>query len=835
MMTWLSGAWAAYARGFVKRSGHPFLWPLGFAATLAVSSVLALGLIDELEYEQAAILRSALVERELQQVLRLTVDVETATRGFEITRDPVFLKPATLALPGIDAGLGRLRALAADSVALAGSLRELEMVVGTRLAHAREAQNDAQAGKPAGIDAMLESRGLQDRVRAVVARIGAGERALRERSTERSAQLRIALKATIILSALLLGTLGWVWFRARRRLYLQDIRKQKRNQRILLKSERRFRAAAQVTNDGVWDWDVVAGTIWRSPSIAALVGLDEAALDASPAAWRRLIHPDDRAAACASYEPLLQGVANEFEASYRVRRADGSYAYVMDKACALHDDSGAVVRIVGGLRDLTAHRRSQQAMMGMAASVPNGDSEAFLLTLMTHLLAAIGADGGAIARPAEREPARMRTVAALVDGKPLGQLDYGLAGSPCAHLDLLDEYIVPDGLANACPDARGLPGLQGRAYAGRRLVATDGRLLGVIFVVFRTPITDQDGLAAVLRVFAARAGAELERMDGAVRMREQAALLHQAREAIVVLGLDLVVKFWSRGAEVMYGVAPQQALGSPVLSCYEDEQAARAALAAVLECGEWRGESAQRRGDGSVLTVDESWTLVRDDGGAPLSILKVGSDVTDKRAAEEQIRSMAYYDVLTGLPNRRLLTDRLRQRIVREERQEHHERHGALLFIDMDNFKILNDTHGHDAGDEFLRQTALRLRACVRAEDTVARLGGDEFVILLDSLDAVAATAIGLARAVGASVVNALRQPVAIGAIEHCSTASIGIVLMRGAQDDVDALLRKADQAMYRAKNGGRNAVVVADEAEHEADHEAEHEAEHQRTAPSDA
>jgi diguanylate cyclase (GGDEF)-like protein len=202
---------------------------------------------------------------------------------------------------------------------------------------------------------------------------------------------------------------------------------------------------------------------------------------------------------------------------------------------------------------------------------------------------------------------------------------------------------------------------------------------------------------------------------------------------------------------------------------------------------------------------------VRDDQGAPHSILKVGSDVTEKRAAEEQIRRFAYYDTLTGLPNRRLLIDRLKQLILRNER---HGRHGALLFIDMDNFKRLNDTHGHEAGDAFLRQTAVRLRACVRADDTVARLGGDEFVVLLDRLDAEARIATGQARAIGATIVNAFRQPVRIGAIEHRSTASVGGVLIRGAQDGVDALLRQADEAMYRAKNGGRNAVVMAEDAD---------------------
>lgn len=1033
------------ARRWVRRLEHAVLWPLGVTATLALFTALVLGLIDELEVEQTAIVRSARIEREMEQMLELTVDVESATRAYAISHDPAFLEPAHRALPRIDAGLGSLRALTADSPAVAAAVRALEATVRQRVAHAQASQANTADGKPLRVERMFEARQLQDRTRAVVEQVGAQEGALRQQSAARGARVRLGLKAVIALSTLVLGALGWMWFRERRRLqrtqdnyrrlfagaangialvdadghivqanasyagmlgyaqwelvgedftwlkhpderqharealrvllgsdqevlrnerrYLrrdgtvvwvrstmsssretadgspqvlviaedvserirneellrrsavllqnagrmaaidgwflalpsgllhigahlkkllrldddrpdadallvrlsarsrrvllralaccrrthrafdieleadsasapvvlrvmgqpaqgphglsgidgavQDITEQKRIERRLGKSELRFRAAAQVTNDGIWDWDIAAGTIWRSPSIAALVGLDTRELDDSPVAWQRLIHPDDRAAVRASSERVLRGTADEFQAEYRVRRADGSYIYVLDKACALHDDSGEVVRMIGGIRDLTGRRRSQQALMGMAASVPNGDSDAFLRTLLTHLQAAIGADGGAIARP--DEGGRMRTLAAVVDGKPLGVLHYELAGSPCAQLVSLGEYIVPDGLAAACPDAAGLPGLQARAYAGRHLVAADGRLLGVIFALFREPLADPDVLTAVLRVFAARAGAELERMDGAARMREQAALLDRAREAIVVLGLDLDVKFWNRGAELMYGITSQQSLGGSVLSCYEEELTARAALAAVLESGEWCGDSVQRGRDGGVLTVDESWTLVLDDQGEPHSILKVGSDVTEKRAAEEQIRRLAYYDTLTGLPNRRLLMDRLKQLILRNQR---HGRHGALLFIDMDNFKSLNDTHGHEAGDEFLRQSAARLRACVRADDTVARLGGDEFVILLDSLDAEAHSAAQQARAIGASIVNAFRQPVRIGTVEHSSTASVGVVLMREAQDGVDALLRQADQAMYQAKNGGRNAVVLAQDAD---------------------
>ena len=184
----------------------------------------------------------------------------------------------------------------------------------------------------------------------------------------------------------------------------------------------------------------------------------------------------------------------------------------------------------------------------------------------------------------------------------------------------------------------------------------------------------------------------------------------------------------------------------------------------------------------------------------------MGRDTTERKGVESQIERLAFYDVLTGLPNRRLLVDRLQRSLKTVARRPVH---GALLIIDLDNFKDLNDTQGHDQGDELLVQVAQRLQGCVSATDTVARFGGDEFVVLVEDLSTDAAQASAEAALVASYIITTLGKPYAMGPLgdtSYHSTPSIGIALFGPHQPcSVDELLKHADLAMYQAKAAGRN------------------------------
>ncbi len=188
--------------------------------------------------------------------------------------------------------------------------------------------------------------------------------------------------------------------------------------------------------------------------------------------------------------------------------------------------------------------------------------------------------------------------------------------------------------------------------------------------------------------------------------------------------------------------------------------------------------------------------------GEPLRVVGTLMDITARKGAEEAIRQMAFQDALTGLPNRRLLVDRLQQALLTSAR---HKRSGALLFLDLDKFKHLNDTLGHEVGDQLLQQVAQRILKNVRAVDTVARIGGDEFVVLIADLSESQSDAKLHATQVGQKILTALNEPYDLGPHRHSSTPSIGATLFTGAEKSPADVLRQADMAMYEAKAKGRN------------------------------
>ena len=228
-------------------------------------------------------------------------------------------------------------------------------------------------------------------------------------------------------------------------------------------------------------------------------------------------------------------------------------------------------------------------------------------------------------------------------------------------------------------------------------------------------------------------------------------------------------------------------------------------------------EARQKFQDFEIQRLDENggsyWIAVSgmpilDDQGNFRGYRGIGRDISKRKQAEDETQRLAFYDTLTGLPNRRLLLDRLTQTLAGSARTR---RHGALLFIDLDNFKDLNDTLGHDVGDRLLEQVANRLVTCIREGDTAARFGGDEFVVMLENLSEVADEAVNQVEVVGEKILTQLNRPYDLLGKQYNSSPSIGMTLFCGNQLGTDEILKRADVAMYQAKAAGRNTLRFYD------------------------
>lgn len=217
--------------------------------------------------------------------------------------------------------------------------------------------------------------------------------------------------------------------------------------------------------------------------------------------------------------------------------------------------------------------------------------------------------------------------------------------------------------------------------------------------------------------------------------------------------------------------------------------------------------------DNSIRHMESCGTLITNSQGMPLRMVVVSRDITERMEKEDEIHNLAFYDLLTQLPNRRLLIDRVDQAMAVSKRSG---RYGGLMFLDLDDFKPLNDMHGHSVGDLLLKEVALRLTGCVRETDTVARFGGDEFVVVLSELDKDRDESLLLSRAAAEKIRNSLAEPYLLKYrrednteifVEYRCTSSIGVVLFINHESRTEDILNWADLAMYQAKEAGRNTI----------------------------
>lgn len=387
-----------------------------------------------------------------------------------------------------------------------------------------------------------------------------------------------------------------------------------------------------------------------------------------------------------------------------------------------------------------------------------------------------------------------------------------------------------------------LPGVELHDVMAGRCIGRDGAALAVVLSA-NTPITtgadDAPGADAleILSLLAEKCADHLDASRDWHLIRDQMDQLRESQER-----LELVLRGTNDGWwdwDLVTGSCIQSArwhamLGEPypqstVTDSFwldevhpEDRPGFEALLTATLREGAATVETEVRLRErhGGHLPVLVRGIISHDVAGAPVRFAGSILDLSERKQHEQFVHQLAFYDALTDLPNRRLLLDRLQQALLAADRAH---RTTAVLMIDLDRFKSLNDTHGHAAGDELLRAVAQRLRDSVRSEDTVARLGGDEFVVLLSNLDEDHERSQELAEAIGTKILHALAEPylLSVGVTHH--SASVGVAVAHSSSTTPDTALKQADVAMYEAKSAGRNLVrLFRPEMQSRVDHRSE-------------
>ncbi len=342
-----------------------------------------------------------------------------------------------------------------------------------------------------------------------------------------------------------------------------------------------------------------------------------------------------------------------------------------------------------------------------------------------------------------------------------------------------------------------------------RAISDRFRLLREAPQVMQTPlpVSGTDEIAELTVWFNAFLDNLSARRQSAEKLQTAARVFEHAREGIIITDASETIIDVNEAFTRITGYNPEEAIGQNpriLKSDRQDKAFFEVMWRGLTEHGHWSGEIWNRRKDGEVYPELLTISAMRDAEGAVQQYVGLFSDITSIKQHQTQLEHIAHFDALTNLPNRVLLSDRLQQAMAYAQRREHHL---AVVYLDLDRFKAINDQHGHDAGDQVLITLAHRLKKVLREGDSLARLGGDEFVAVLIDLEDHAACLPLLRR-----LVAACAQSIQVGDLSLLVSASLGVTFYPQPQDiDADQLLRQADQAMYQAKLSGKNRYHIFD------------------------
>lgn len=470
---------------------------------------------------------------------------------------------------------------------------------------------------------------------------------------------------------------------------------------------------------------------------------------------------------------------------------------------------------IENLRVQDEQRRLHQAVLSVGSAVSHRTGDEFFQHLVLSLVEAAGAQAGQLARFLPGGLHRCQSRSAVVGHEQLPAADFDVPNALSHQVRTNEVWFAAGDACAAYPDVRLVERVEAEAFAIHRLDYVHGEPIGFLAVLYRASQPQSKFVEAMLRIFAARASAELQRLQSDARLRSQASLLDKAQDAIYVRDLDHRILTWNQGCERIFGWTADEMVGRDATQFGSGTLAEKLARHEILlKEGAWSGEATHARKDGHLVQVETRWSLVRDEQGRPMSVLSISTDITTRKEAEQAVHRLAFFDTLTGLPNRQSFNAALRANRCGATTAVGA---GALLFINIDRFKLVNETLGHSKGDVLLKLASKRLQSAVMPTGYLAHIGADEFVVLLaptlDTMDDAQAHAGEVSR----RITQAFKEPFRLEEFVHVASVCVGIAPFLGDAVSDEELLQHADLAMIQAKSVGRGVARFYDPRLHTA------------------
>lgn len=597
----------------------------------------------------------------------------------------------------------------------------------------------------------------------------------------------------------------------------QDITEQRQRERLLLEKDHLLSESQRIAHIGSWSWDLLDKTVIWSEETCRIYGVDERAYEPTRNSFVELIHPEDRHFMRQWRENCLTGTAaNQLE--FRIIRPDGDIRFINGLGNLERDGEGKPIRMVGTVQDITERKRAelyqqhQSRVLGLIAEK----------TPLKSVLDTMARDIEYI------NPSSLCTVLLLdeygqhlwhgaapslpdfyikaIDGSAIG-----LAAGSCGTAAFTAQRaIVEDIRTHPWWDNYRALALQAGLGAcwSQPIMSSEGRVLGTFAIYHAEPTSPTDDDIWMIETESRLAAFAIEKDKDHARLELAASVFSHAREGILITDAQANIVDVNETFTHITGYSRSEVLGQnpSLLQSGRHGRAFYEQLWNDLKAkGFWTGEIWNRRKNGEIFAEMQTISTVYDRTGKPTNYVSLFTDITQLKEHQQQLEYSAHYDALTRLPNRLLLADRLKQAQVRCHRMNTSL---AVLYIDLDGFKSINDNHGHEVGDQLLISVANRWSATLREGDTLARIGGDEFIVILVDLEHSNDYEYILQR-----LLQAAAEPVNINQQMLRVSASIGVTIYPTDGPDADQLVRHADQAMYLAKQAGKNCFHLFDVA----------------------